>query len=126
MTNYAVKEGYDQALIDLVDIDPQPHSNGVEYTVRDDAIDGGVSEQGPFVELIFDALATVTEYTALLALFGLDSANTAEVTIYCPGPLYTFARYNGIAKRPEKGKDQHREILFRDIHIIIRDLEASA
>ena len=125
MTDYAVKTGTDQALIDLVALTPQPHSNGVEYTVRDTAVDGSVSEQGPFIELMFDALATVNEYTTLLTQFGLNSANTAAVTLYCPGPLYAFTRYNGIAVRPEKGRDIQRAILLRDIRIVVRDLAAA-
>jgi len=127
MTLYAVKTGTDQALIDLVDITPQPSSNGVEYTVRDDAIDGTVSEQGKFIELRWSSLASITEYTTMLAQFGLTSVNTAEVTILAPSELYAFTRYNGLAVRPEKGRNiQRRDYFLRGVVLIVKNLTAAA
>lgn len=126
MTDYAIKAGYDQALIDLVALTPQPASNGIQYTVRDDAVDGSVSEQGPFIELRWSVMESITEYTTLLTQFGLNAATTVAITLYCPSNLYVFTRYNGIAVRPEAGKDvSRREYLLRDVVIIVRDLELS-
>jgi len=127
MTLYAVKTGTDQALIDLVDITPQPASNGVEYTVRDAAIDGSVSEQGKFIELRWSSLASITEYTTMLAQFGLTSVNTAEVTILVPSELYGFVRYNGLAVKPEKGRDiQRRDYFLRGIVLVVKNLTTAA
>ncbi len=122
---YSSKVGADQPAIDLVAFDPQPHSDGVQYAVRDDAVDGSVSEQAAFVDLVFDAL-TVTEYVAILTQLGLNSATTAVNTVNVPNELFIFARYNGIAVRPEKGKDIRRSYFLQDIHIIVKDLTAAA
>lgn len=126
MSSYAVKPGTDQPLIDLVAMTPQPASNGVEYAVRDLGIDGSVSEQGLFIELHWSALGSIAEYTTLLGQFGLSSATTARVTVYVPGLDYAFTRYNGLAVRPEKGKDMgRRDYFLRDIRIIVKDLTAA-
>lgn len=122
MTNYAVKPGLNQPLVDLINITPQPASNGVEYIVRDLGIDGSVSEQGLFIELRWGILS-IPKYTTLLGQFGLSSANTAEVTVYAPGPDYGFVRYNGLAVRPEMGRDIQRPGYFlHDIRILIKFL----
>lgn len=122
MTNYAVKPGHDQALIDLVNMTPQPASNGVEYIVRDLGVDGSVGEQGLFIELRWTVLS-VTRYMTLLGQFGLSGVNTADVTVYVPGPDYSFVRYNGLAVRPEKGRDIQRQGHFlHDIHILVKFL----
>jgi hypothetical protein len=124
---HKVKPGTDQALIDLVTITPQPASNGVEYTVRDDAIDGSVTEQGPHVVHRFDVMEEDADYLTLLTLYGLNTATTALVTVLAESELYVATRYNGLAVRPEKGRDvQRRNTFVGGVEIIIKNLTAAA
>lgn len=127
MTTYKVAEGSNVALVSLADIAPQCRSEGLEYTRSSFAASGAVVREAPFIRLLFDVLADDTEFNSLLALFGLDSATSAAVTVYIPGPLRTFARYNGTAIRPATGDGmRHSEYFLRDVVLLIRDLVASS
>ena len=124
--SYSSKVGADQAAIDLTDFDPQPRSNGVEYSTRDIAVDGSVSEQGKHVVLIWDDALTIAEYVAILTQLGLNSATSVINTVNVPNEFYSETRYNGLAIRPEKGPDVQYQYFVKGVRIVIRDLEASA
>lgn len=121
MSDYRIKEGLSQALIDLVAIDPQPRSAGVQATRRTYAADGTIHDEGLHVQLVYDVLETATALDDLLDQFGLDVATTANVTIYAPNQLHVYARYNGLAVRPEVSRNNY---WLRDVTIVVRDLVA--
>lgn len=125
--SYKAKTGHDQALVDLVDLTPQPASDGLEYTRETDSASESIYAEAPFIWLKWSAL-TISDYTTLLGQFGLTVSNrTQAVTVYIPNEIYTEARYNGTAVLPRKGSEvQRREYFLRDVRILVRDLELSA
>lgn len=121
---YKVATGHDVALLDLDDIDPQPHSSGIQYTESHTAASGAVNVQGPYVELEWDALEDADMYDDVLALFGLDDARYAEVTVYIRDERWEWVRKNGVALLPLIGSEARWERPFpRDIVITVRNLE---
>ena len=121
---YRVKTGHDQSLESLVNISPQPRSGGVRYTRRTYGGDGTVYTVGAYVELEFDLLGSATQYQALLKQFGLDESLTAAVTLYARDDTFAWKRYNGLAIRPETGRDVTWDRYFpRRITILVRNLE---
>lgn len=124
---YKVGEGSNIALVSLTTIAPQPRSNGLEYSRSSFAASGAVIREAPFVRLIWDVIEDDTEYNALLALFGLDSATGAAVTVYVPGVRRTAQRFNGTAILPVAGDGMtHSQYFIRDVEILIRDLAVAS
>ena len=124
---YKIAEGHDVALVSMTDIAPQPQSNGVEYARSSFAASGAVVREAPFVRLVWSALGSDTEYNTLLALFGLDSATSAAVTVYVPGVRRSATRFNGTAILPVAGDGmEHSQYFLRDVTILIRDLVVAA
>jgi len=124
MSDYRVKTGHDQALIDLEVCDPQPASIGLEYTRVSYGADGVTHREGPFVRLRYSVLPT-DDYTSVLDQFGLADAETALVTLYAEDEQYGPQRYNGRAIRPVLGRDGgRRQYFLRDVTILVRDLVA--
>lgn len=123
MTTYRVAEGSNIALVSLTVLSPQPRSEGVRATRRDFIADGSIVEQGLYVELVYDVLNDVTEYQAVLAFFGLDTADSAAVTIYARNALFNFVRYNGRAVRPEPSWQQ---FFPRNVVILVKNLQVVA
>lgn len=121
MSTYKVKTGHNQALMDLVAIDPQPASPGVKAGRRTYSADGAIHDENLYVQLEWSVVEDSTALDDLFDQFGLDSATTAAVTIYCPNQLHVYARYNGTAVRPEIGRSNY---FLRDVQIIIKDLVA--
>jgi hypothetical protein len=121
---HKVKTGHNQALVDLVDVVPQPGSRGLQYAVRDYAADMTVYEQVPYLEWVWTVLPTGTIYVALLTQFGLHSAVTSEVTVYTRGANFAWTRYNAIAVRPALGEDAEWDrYMLRNIRILLKDLQ---
>lgn len=122
--------GHDQALIDLVDLDPQPDPGPlIQVTERNFAWSGMVNDQGLYVEFPFSALEDTAAYTALLTQFGLHSAKQADVTVYVRDDLLAWVRMNGKAIRPRPGESLTWGDVFSlplDVKILVIDLEASA
>lgn len=124
---YKVKTGFDQAAIDLVLMTPQPRSEGVLKVRRTYAASGAVIEEGSYIELVWDLVGGIAAFQTLLGQFGLGVALTSEVTIYVPEVYYAYNRFNGIAVRPELGRDVSRNNYFiRNITILVRDLSYAA
>lgn len=127
MTTYRVKTGFDQALIDLVDLDPQPDPGPlIEVTERQFAASANVNDQGEYVEFKFSALEDTTAFTTLLTQFGLNSAKQAEVTVYVRNDLLAWVRKNGVAVRPRPGVDLEwgdRQSRPLNVVILVRGLE---
>lgn len=120
--SYRAYPSYDTALVDLVTIDPQPHSVGVQYSRTTRAADGSLLQEGPFVILEWNLLQSDTEYQTVLDYFGVLSSLTSPVTVYVRSEIFTFTRYNGIANRPEVGKSLTWEYMPRNIQLTITDL----
>ncbi len=126
MITYKQHDGHDVILASLTDISPQPHSTGVQATRRSYSANGDVTDQGLYIELLFEAVESNTAYGTLLTLFGVNVALTNDITLYCPGPALAWTRYNGTAVRPEVGRDLKRENYFpRAIIILVKNLAAA-
>lgn len=124
---YLLKEGTNQALIDLVAIDPQPRCEGRQYARVSQAASGAVVQEAPHVVLIWDVIEDPTAYDDLLEQFGLDAAASVAVTITLPNDLFAQTRYNGTAVRPVPGQTVQRTGYFiRGVQIIVKDLAASS
>ena len=127
MGTYKVADGFDVAEISLNTVAPQPRSEGVRPGRRSYGAGGAVYDESLFIELEFSALEDVTEFTTLLTAFGINAALTNEVTVLVPNQIRTFTRYNGIAVRPEVGRDvRHRNYFLRDVVILIKNLALSS
>jgi len=121
---YKVADGSDVALVSLTDLDPQPMSEGIKPTRRTHTASGAVYDDGEYVELEWNVMESVTQYQAVLTAFGLLTALTNAVTVYVRDDTWTFVRKNGVAVRPEMGKESRWSNFFaRNITILIRDLE---
>jgi hypothetical protein len=124
---YLLKEGLNQALVDLVAIDPQPRCEGLQYARVSQAASGAVVTEGPHVILIWDVIEDPSAYDDLLDQFGLDAATSASVTITLPNDLFAQTRYNGTAVRPVPGQTVQRTGYFiRDVQIIVKDLTVAS
>ena len=119
--SYLIAEGHNVALVDLVAISPQPASPGVKATRRTFSADGAIHDEGLYIALEWSVVEDATALNDLFAQFGLDSATTANVTVYCPNQLHAFTRYNGVAQRPEVGRQSY---FLRDVQIVIKGLVA--
>lgn len=124
---YLVLAGHDQPLEDLLPVDPQPRTEGLQYTRRQYAASGIVIDENPFVELLWSMLDPAAEYQALLAQFDLTTATTAPVSVYVQDEYYNWILRNGTAVKPFIGSDGKRDNYFlRDFTILIKNLQAQA
>lgn len=122
MSNYKVKTGHSQALVDLVAMNPQPHSRGVQFGRTTFSADGSAHNEAPYVILEWDMIEDATAYTTLLTQFGLSASTySANVTVYVPNNVFTYTRYNGIAVLPPASHDNY---FIRNVQIAIKDLAA--
>jgi len=127
VTTYRVKTGHDQALVDLVDVSPQPTSPGIKPTRRTYAADGSVYDEARYVELEFSMVPTASDYQTMLAQFGLSaSVLDAAVTVYVRNEIYAWVRMNGRAVRPEIGREAQWRYMPRNVTILVKDLEAAS
>lgn len=129
MSTYKVALGHDVALESLTDIDPQPHTPGLEYARRSYAVDGTVEDEYPHVNLEFRLPLTVTQLQALYTQFGVGSAKTAEVTVYVQdsGDAFSWQRLNGVAVQPLMGADGARDGFFvQGLVILVKRLQTPA
>ena len=127
MSTYRVKTGTDEALVDLVDVVPQPKSIGIQQTRRTYGGDGTPRTVGPYVELEFNFLPGVAEYQAVLTQFGIQVSLMASVTVYVRDCSWNWVRMNGEAVQPDPGKDMTWDRYFpRRIKILIKNLETAA
>ena len=119
--SYLVKTGHGEALVDLLAIDPQPASAGVKASRRTYSADGAIHDEALYIVLEWSVVEDATALDDLLTQFGLDSATTANVTVYCPNQLHVYTRYNGTAQRGEVSRNNY---FLRDVQIIIKNLVA--
>lgn len=127
MSDYRVKTGHDEDLVDLVRLQPQPTSTGVQVTRRVASGDGTIHDQGLYLELIWPMRESESDYLALLTAFGLHNQATAAVTVHARDQRWQYRRYNGLAVLPEMGAGARWANYFpRNITILIRNLEPLA
>lgn len=119
---YKVLAGHGQALVDLVAMNPQPRSRGLQFTRTTHAADGSAHNEAAFIVLEWDMIEDATAYTTLLTQFGLAAGTySANVTVYVPSNVYAATRYNGIAVLPPANHDNY---FIRNVQIVVRDLAA--
>lgn len=127
MSDYRVGDGHDIALASLTVLDPQPHTEGLQVVTRSYGLDDSVHEEGNYIEFLYSSIETPAQYQSILTDFGLDAALTNQVTIYVPDFDYSYARFNGLAVRPEPGQDIRRTNFFlRQAVILVKGLEYSS
>jgi hypothetical protein len=124
MSDYRVATGHDEALVDLTVLSPQPRSKGIQYTRRVMAADGSMVNEGPYVELVWDVVATDTVFRNILTAFGLASVYNALVTVYVRDDDFQYVRKNGRAIRPTPGDGVEWSYFPRSMTILVRELEA--
>lgn len=121
---YRVKDGHGQTLFEDDDVAPQPRTSGVQVTRRVHSVSGGLQDEFLYVEMLFSALESVSQFQAVLTQFGVLSAMTNEVTIMARDQTLQWATYNGTAVQPQMGADvQYSRYYPRDVVMLIRDLE---
>lgn len=127
MANYRVATGHGVALVSLSDMNPQPRTDvTVRPVQRNESASGAIQEIGLYIELQWSMIATATEYTTLLAQFGISATTlTNQVTVYVPNQVYALTRYNGLARFPLQGVDIGRsDYYIRNLKIIVNRLVA--
>jgi hypothetical protein len=124
MTTYKVADGWNVALISLNELTPQPSSTGIQPTRRIHTASGDVYDDGEYVVFNYNVLESAAQYLTVLTAFGLNNALTNQVTVYVRDDTWAWTRKNGVAVRPEMGKEARWSNFFaRNITILIRDLE---
>jgi hypothetical protein len=129
MSAYKVKTGWNQTLGSLNTLIPAPdeqHPGGIQYTRVTRMTDGSLVKEGPFFPFPWEQLEE-TDYAAILALFGVAAADSANVTILVRDvDLVTWVRMNGVAQRPIPGDTVTWDIRPQDITIMVTDLVVSS
>lgn len=122
MSSYKVKTGHNQILADLVAVEPQPHSPGVQFGRTTFAASGAAFNEAPYILLEWAVIGDPTTYTTMLTQFGLAAGTpSANVTVYVPNNVYTYTRYNGTAVLPAASHDNY---FARNVRLMIKDLLA--
>lgn len=126
-TLYKIALGHDVAPEDMAPIDPQPRTEGMQYTRRQNAASGIVIDEAPFVLFEWSMLDPASEYQNLLDQFGLTTETTAPVSIYVQDQNYEWVLRNATVVKPLIGTDGGRNNFFiRDIVIVAKNLQAQA
>ena len=125
-SDYRVADGHNVALVSLTVLSPQPRSPGVKYTRTQYAADGTPILDGAFVNLVWDIMASKTQYQNLLSTFGLSTATSNDVTVYVRNNNFDYVRYNGRAIKPQPGDGVEWQMGFpRSMTILVRNLQVS-
>lgn len=124
MTVYKIGLGHDVPTIDLDPIVPQPKGDPVAPVERTYGASGVHHDRGGYVRYHWDFINSPAEYQTLLNFFGVNSDDTAEVTVIARNDRFYDRKYNGIAHRPEPLVEVKWEGFFiRDLDIYVTDLE---
>jgi hypothetical protein len=122
MSTYRGAVNHSVSLGSLTVFSPQPNGGIVRPTRRTPLADGTVHDEGLFVVLRWSSLASVSAYTTILTVLGLNSATSANVTIYAKSDLLAWTRYNGRAIRPMYGEGLDYRSFPRGIEILVKNL----
>lgn len=124
LSAYAVADTYHEPAGNLVALDPQPRSKGVEITRRPHSPSGGVKDEELYVWLEWDYFATPAAYQSILTQLGLLNALTNQITISARDQEFTWKRYNGIAVKPQLGQDgEWANYYLRGVKVLVKFLE---
>lgn len=124
---YKLLAGHDHDIGDLVDIDPQPSSPGLQYGRRQNAASGKVVDEQPNVPLLFDLPLHVDQVAALNTQFAFGDETTAEVTVSIPLEDGSEILRNALAVKPLIGEDGARRGFFvYGYSILLKNLEVQA
>jgi hypothetical protein len=111
-----------------VAFNPQPRCDGLQYT-REVPLADGMYTEGAFFVLTWDIIdprlmiGLDTNYVVILKACGLETARTANVTVYGPTENYGAARYNAEAVKPIVGAGVTRnQFYIRNLSILFRKL----
>lgn len=127
MSDYRVGVGSNVVLGSLTVLAPQPRSIGLQYTRVTYSANGVAYFEAPYVELLWSAVASASEYVTILTAFGLNSSASTLVTVYIRNEQFSYVRMNGRATRPAIGRGAAWDNYFvRDVTITVRNLEASS
>jgi len=89
--------------------------------------DGTITREAPYIELVWSVIESPSDYQTLLALFGLDSLTSANVTLYALNDQFQATRYNGRAVRPIIGASAaQRDFFIRNVVILVKDLAVAS
>lgn len=97
--------GWNIALASLFAPDPLPESGMVMPVQRTYGASGIPHEMGLYGELKWGLIETEADYLANLTAIGLHNALSNQITVYLRNFALQWNRYNGIAIRPEAGRD---------------------
>lgn len=125
MASYRVGLGHNLTYNDLEPILPEPANGFVTPMDRSYSISGKPIDHGLYVAFKWDMLPDLTTYnTAILHQFGLDTADSSEVTIYVMTPRLEWGIYNGLALFPQYGEDiSYSSFFVRNLNLYVVDLE---
>lgn len=119
--SFAVASGHNQTA--LARLDPQPHTDGLQYPEVIFAPSAVYEDGEPFVRLRFKSPSPV-QLAGIYSALGLTSAKYANVTISLPSNVQrtTWADYNGQAIKPNVSPWD--VLRYGWVEIIVRQLEA--
>ncbi len=121
---YKVGIGLGLSSASLTKIDPQPMCKGVQVTRRTYPADSSVVyEEKLYAELLWSSIGGGEAYYNLLVLFGVESSITSPVTIRLRDNLFHDVLYQGIAVRPDQGKENDWSYFPKNIKLLIKNLE---
>lgn len=126
-TIFKIAVGHDVAPEDMTPFDPQPSTIGMQYTRRQFAASGGVTDELPFIDLNFGLLEEPADYQAVLTLSGLLVARTALVSVSIEDENYDPVVRNGKAVKPFIGSDgQRSDMELKNFVLLIKSLRPQA
>jgi hypothetical protein len=120
---YKIADGHDVAAESLNTLDPQPHSEGIQYGREVHPASGAYFRDAPHAVWEFSVLED-GQLSTLLTAMGLASADFNAVTIYTRGDRWnTWVRMNGTIWMPRLRQDNY---FLRNMRFVIRDLAAAS
>lgn len=126
---YLIGIGHDVDEEDMVPFVPQPRTRGMQYDSREYSADLDIVDELPYVDFMWNVIGQNYRdiYWDLLGLAGLQTANTAEVSVKLEDNRYQPVLKNGIAQLPQIGEDgDRREYMLRDFVITVHSLRNQA
>lgn len=119
-----IGEGHDVLLASLVPFLQEPKNNLVAPVQRDYGAGPAIHDQGLYLNLVWDFIESEALYQLILEQMGLDSADTAEVTVWARSPRLVWTRYNAVAFLPQAKVDMDWTNMFlRNVEVYLCDLE---
>lgn len=126
-TLYMIADGHDVPPESMSPFDPQPRTEGMQYTRRQYAASGIVVDEAPFVEFLWSMFETGAQYRATLTQAGVLVARTALVSLYLEDDTFDGIVRNATIVRPFIGSDGKRtNYWLADFVLLAKNLQAQA